>query len=113
MALNRAARFRNVPSPSGWGPARVPPKGSRLAAGRPSSLAVMYPAVVARRDQVVDMHIPKRGHGARLVLAEKTLEPAHRRHLGAVKAKAARHPGKVASAVNRMLRVDSIGSELV
>ena len=46
--------------------------------------AVMDPAEVARRDQVVDMHIPQRAAILRLMLAEQSLELTQARHLGAV-----------------------------
>jgi hypothetical protein len=58
----------------------------------------MDTAEVARRDQVVDMHIPQRAAILRLMLAEQSLELTQARHLGAVETEPARYLGEVAPA---------------
>ena len=59
----------------------------------------MDPAEVARRDQVVDMHVPQRGGILCLVFAEQPFELTLARHLGAPKTEPAGYLGEVASAV--------------
>jgi hypothetical protein len=75
--------------------------------------AVMNPAEVARRDQVVDVHVPQRRAVLRLVLAEQALELAEAGHLGAIEAATAGDLGKIAAPVRRVDRVDAVGAELV
>jgi hypothetical protein len=74
---------------------------------------VMDAAEIARRDQVVDMHIPQRGAILCLVLAEEPLELAQAFHLGAVETEPARYLGEITPDVGRVHRIDAMRSELM
>ena len=74
---------------------------------------VMDAAEIARRDQVVDMHIPQRGAILCLVLAEEPLELAQAFHLGAVETQPARYLGEITPDVGRVHRIDAMRSELM
>src|SRR6516225_1467876 len=80
---------------------------------RPSRFPVMHPAVLARRDQIVDMHVPQGGAVPLLVLAEEASELPHLGDFGAVEAEAAGDPGEVAAAVGRVARVAARRAEFV
>src|SRR5690242_1556295 len=75
--------------------------------------AVMNPPIIARGDQVVDMHVPKGRAVLRLMFKKQCLEPAEACHLGAVQAKTAGYLGDVAAAVGGVHRVDPVGAEFV
>ena len=62
----------------------------------------MDPTEVARRDQVVNMHVPQRGVLLCLVVAEQSLELTQAHRLGAVETEPARYLGEVAAAVGRV-----------
>src|ERR1700756_4728487 len=79
----------------------------------PLCFAVMDPAEVARRDQVVDMHVPQRGAILCLMLAEQSFELTQACHFGAVETEPARYLGKIAPAVGRVHRIDAMGPEFV
>jgi hypothetical protein len=74
---------------------------------------VMDAADIARRDQVVDMHVPQGGAILCLVLAEELLELAQACHLGAVETEPARYLCEITAAVGRVRRIDAMRSELM
>ena len=93
---------------------------SSLARARGSSrsslkigLVEMDTAEVARRDQVVDMHIPQRAAILPLMLAEQSLELTQASHLGAVETEPARYLCEITAAVGRVRRIDAMRSELM
>jgi len=73
----------------------------------------MHPAVLPRRDQIVDVHVPQGGAVPLLVLAEQALELSHLGDFGAVEAEAAGDRGEVAAAVGRVARVAARRAEFV
>src|SRR5271169_2346391 len=88
----------------------------RYRCGEPNPLlgfAVMDPAELAGRDQIVGVHVPQGGPGRLLMLAEQALEPAQFVDLRAVEAKAAGRRGKIAASVGRMTRVAAMGAEFM
>src|SRR6516164_8240837 len=75
--------------------------------------AVVDPTEVARRDQVVDMYVPKRGLILGQVLAKQSFELTQARHLGAAETEPARYLGEVAPAVGRVHGVAAVGPEFM
>src|SRR3984893_3156314 len=73
----------------------------------------MDPAEVARRDQVVDMHVPQRGAILCLMLAEQSFELTQARYFGAVETEPARYLGNITPAVGRVHGIDAMSPEFM